>query len=210
MSGDSSIVEHIDAVDALARTLFMRAKQATGTTLDEAAGSVRQLHLALRHLRIEAADSDSRLNGADASVYSRQLKTLLENCTFALNQLTATLENYDSRNPTSATEKAAAVASRLTQEKTNVEIFLDTVQLRSPANASEQAALAESPRLEDIQQKVDKVASRVFKRRSAELSHDSDWTWQEFKAELEKEGFSPQVLRNHKVRSPSLNLKMQS
>lgn len=199
MSGGSSIVEHIDAVDALARTLFMRAKQASGNTLDEAAASVRQLHLALRHLRIEAADPDSRLNGADASVYSRQLKTLLENCTYALNQLTAILENYDSRNPASVTEKAVAVASRLTQEKTNVEIFLDTVQLRSPTNESEQAALADSPRLEDIQQKVDKVASRVFKRRSAELSHDSDWTWQEFKAELENEGFSPQVLRNHKV-----------
>lgn len=204
MSGGSTTVEHIDAVDAFARTLFMRAKQISGPSFTDAATAVRQLHLSLRHLRIEAADQDSLLNNPDAAGYARQLPSLIENCNFALEQLSAILDKHGNGVSTAecsaVKDKVASVATRLTQEHTNVARFLDTIQLHNPANPPQDAHWDESVDLEDIKNKVDKVAKRVFKRQGSGLSEDSDRTWREFKTELEKEGFAPNVLRQHKVR----------
>ncbi|KND90752.1 hypothetical protein TOPH_04539 [Tolypocladium ophioglossoides CBS 100239] len=176
MSGGNTL-EHIDAVDAFARTLFLRAKQYPSPSLSDVASDVRQLHLALRHLRVEAADPDSLLNsGAASSVYARQVQPIVENCDFALKQLVTVLDKYDAcggREVDGLADRVAPVRRWLTNGTTSIDMFLDTVQLHNPANKPPvNAVQGNEAGLEGIKDK--------------------------FKSELEKEGFSPQVLRQHK------------
>ncbi|KAF7553655.1 hypothetical protein G7046_g7034 [Stylonectria norvegica] len=201
MSGGSS-VEHIDAADAFARNLYLRAKQ-SGLAFADVAAAVRQLHLALRHLRVESADPDSLLNRSNASVYARQLQPMIEDCDWTLKQLDTLLEKYgDARAPDDVHDRAdriAVIRSKLVTEKTNVDMFLDTVQLHNPANNPGHAVDGSQASLEGIKDKVDEIASRLFKRRGDNaFAEDEDGLWQEFKAELEKEGFAPRVLAKHK------------
>jgi hypothetical protein len=82
-------------------------------------------------------------------------------------------------------------------------MFLDTVQLHNPATKPaavvDPAAESSSTGLEDIKDKLDAVAKKVFSRRDTGFQDGEHILWQEFKTELEKEGFSPEVLRKHKV-----------
>ncbi|KAH7140816.1 hypothetical protein EDB81DRAFT_65298 [Dactylonectria macrodidyma] len=202
MSGGSS-VEHIDAVDAFARTLYLRAKQ-SGLAFADAASSVRQLHLALRHLRVEAADPDSPLRtGQASSVFARRLRPMVEDCDFTLAQLESVLDRHGDGRPSGdervRDEKLAVIRSRLMSDKTNVDMFLDTVQLQNPANKPRQVVDNRQPGLEDIKDKVDQIANRLFQKRDFNsFTEDEDSLWLEFKAELEKEGFAPHVLLRHK------------
>jgi hypothetical protein len=209
MSGaHGNTVELIDAVDAFARTLYMRAKQSS-TSFADAAVAVKSLHSALRHLRVEAADPDSLLNSADSSVYARQLRPLVEDSDFALQQLETILNKYGDGNGPSGSdengpgpERIAAVRNRLANEKLNVDMFLDTVQLHNPATKPtavvDPAPSSTSTPLEDIKDKLDVVANRVFSRRDTGYSAGGNNLWEEFQAELGKEGFSPDVLQKHK------------
>ncbi|GJN71730.1 hypothetical protein PLICBS_005798 [Purpureocillium lilacinum] len=203
MSGGSTL-EHIDAVDAFARTLFIRAKQYPNPSLSDVSTAVRHLHLALRHLRVEAADPDSLLNrGTDSSVYTRQIQPIVQDSDFALKQLETVLDKYDAnggREVDGMADRLATVRSRLVNERTTVDMFLDTVQLHNPANKPPCNTMQRSDAsLEGIKDKVDKIATKLFSRRdSTGMADDEDRLWQEFKSELEKEGFSPDVLRQHK------------
>lgn len=205
MSGGATI-EHIDAVDAFARTLYLRAKQSSTPSLAaDVALAVRQLHLALRHLRVEAAASDSPLNRADTSVYASQLKPIAEDCDFALKQLETVLDwygNVGDRQVAGMQERVTSVRSRLVQQKNTIDMFLNSVQLNNPPKHCPGAVAVNcnEPRLENIKQKVDAIARRLFSRRDCSTINDDDGMWQEFKTELEKEGFSPLVLQKHKVR----------
>lgn len=205
MSGGATL-EHIDAVDAFAKTLFLRTKQCSSPIFTDVAAAVRHLHLALRHLRVEVADGDSLLRSADASVYARQLRPIVEDCDFALKQLETILGKYDAaggREADALLDRLDAVRSRLVGETTSVDMFLDTVQLHNRANNAPEAVVSQGSQsnLESIKDKVDNIAKRLFSRRdtSGEIIDDEDRMWQEFKSELEIEGFSPQVLRQHKV-----------
>ncbi|KFG82494.1 hypothetical protein MANI_015592 [Metarhizium anisopliae] len=197
-------LEHIDAVDAFARTLFVRVEKYPSPLFTEVAAAVRRLHLALRHLRVEAADPDSLLGSADASVYARQLRPIVEDCDFALKQLKTTLEKFDGaggRETDGLVDRIAAVRSRLANETTSVDMFLDTVQLNNPANnAPEVVPQGSESNLENIKYKVDNIAARLFRRwnTNSGIINDEDSMWQEFKSELEMEGFSPHILHKHK------------
>ncbi|KAH7308028.1 hypothetical protein B0I35DRAFT_483321 [Stachybotrys elegans] len=198
MSGDTTVGQ-IDAVDAFARSLYLRAK--SSPTFTDVAVALRQLHMSLRHLRVEAADPDSLLNNAgnSSSVYARQLQPIVEDCDFALRQLETSIDRYADARPEepAVADRIAAIRAKLNNERTNVDMFLDTVQLHNPASKPVGVSDA-SVGLEDIKDKVDTVAQRVFKRPSGGLdAHEGD-LWQQFKSELEKEGFSPEVLRKHK------------
>ncbi|PNY26267.1 Uncharacterized protein TCAP_03803 [Tolypocladium capitatum] len=204
MSGGSTL-EHIDAVDAFARTLFLRAKQYPSSSLSDVAGAVRQLHLALRHLRVEAADPDSLINsGAASSVYACQVQPIVDDCDLALKQLVTILDEYDAcggRKVDGLADRVAAVRSRLTNKTTSVDMFLDAVQLHHPAHPPPgNAVQGNEAGLEGIKDKVDNIAARLFTGRdsTALTDDDDDRRWKAFKSELEKEGFSPQVLRQHK------------
>ncbi|QPG93977.1 hypothetical protein C2857_003885 [Epichloe festucae Fl1] len=203
MSGGTPL-EHIDAVDAFARTLFVRVKTCSSPLFAEVATTVRQLHLVLRHLRVEAADPDSLLRSAEASIYARQLRPIVEDCEFALQQLETVLEKSNAAGiggTDGLADRVAAVRSRLASETTSVDLFLDTVQLHNPANNAPEVVIREDDSsLENIKDKVDVIANRLFRRRdtSGGVIADKDQMWQDFKLELELEGFSPQVLHQHK------------
>lgn len=212
MSSGDTTVEHIDAVDAFARNLYLRLKQIPSCNadppLDDVALAVRQLHLALRHLRVEAADKDSPLNRPDsAAVHGRQLESLVEDCSFQLRQLDAALATIDiyegSSSADARAERLGNLRAKIANEKTSVDMFLDTIQLRNPADQPAGIVDGSQSGLENIKDKVDAIANRLFAQRigntnGTSLSNDEDRLWLEFKSELEKEGFSPQVLRRHK------------
>lgn len=209
--GGESTVESIDAVDVFARNLYLRLKQSPNSgndpPLDDVALAVRQLHLALRHLRVEAADPDSLLNRtAETSLYVRQLAPLVEDCGFQLRQLDtalATIDIYgdgeDSGNRGSRADRLANLRAKLANEKTNIDMFLDTIQLHNPAKQPAGIVDGSQLGLENIKDKVDAIAGRLCTKYDGNgLGEDEESRWQEFKSELEKEGFSPQVLRRHK------------
>lgn len=219
----------IDELDAFARQLYRRARTA-GPDFEEIATVVRGLHTILKHLRIEAEDPDSLLNaapsptvvvaGGDSSqnVYIRQLAPIIEDCNFTLEQLDTVLAKYglesdithgtdaaQSRRELSLHEQdvVALMRSKLAAQKTNISVFLDTVQLRNP-NKEQPRRLdfrrTDAHQLGLIEDKVDAVAARLFRRRITTGTETEEDLWQEFCAELEAEGFSRDVLRQNKVR----------
>lgn len=229
MTVDSTSVSYISDVAATARNLYRRAK-ISGPEFADIATGVRPLHSVLKHLRAEAEDPDSLLNahGQESSVYARQLTPIVEDTDFTLKQLDTILEKYgsypsDSENPengrrdranTSAKrmedrerDMVALIRTKLANQKTNIDIFLDTVQLHNPTRQHRPVNLehADDQQMNKIKDKVDVVAARLFQRRalalaSGDVPHESeDQMWQQFWAELVKEGFSSDVLRKHKV-----------
>ena len=207
MNGSSTTtptVQHIDAVDAFARTLYLRTKQIPPPAFEDVALAVRQLHISLRHLRVEAADKDSPLNQPESPVYARQLQPIVQDCEFALKQLETVLERHDAapdrKSANALADRIASVRAKVAHEEMNVAMFLDTVQLR-PSQTPTAPVHQDEVGLDAIQQKVDAIATRLFSRPSnTSFSAGDDTLWQDFKSELEKEGFSPQVLHKHKVR----------
>lgn len=179
MSGGASVEQKIDAVDAFARTLYVRARDSPSV-----ADAVRQLHIALRHLRVEAADPDSPLSGG---AYTHHISPLVDDCGAALRQLEDAID--DGR-------RADQLAGGVRRLRERIDGFLDAVQLQ--VRATTVPVDQDQTGLEGIKDKVDDVAKRVFSRRDSGCG-DEDSLWREFKTELENEGFSPEVLRKHKV-----------
>lgn len=228
MPVDSTSISYISAVAAAARNLYRRAK-ISGPDFAEIATAVRPLHSVLKHLRAEAEDADSLLNsdGYESSVYARQLTPIVEDTDFTLKQLDTILEKYgsypsDGESPDSARrgrantsakrmedrerDMVALIRTKLANQKTNIDIFLDTVQLHNPTRQHKPVDLehADGQQMDKIKDKVDVVAARLFQRRARALAsgdaaqESEDQMWQEFWAELVKEGFSSDVLRKHK------------
>ncbi len=222
----------IDELDAFARQLYRRARTA-GPEFEEVATVVRGLHTVLKHLRIEAGDPDSLLNaapsptvvvGGDTSqnVYIRQLAPIIEDCNFTLEQLETVLAKYGLENDIAHGSPDAGqgrrelsmhehdvvslMRSKLAAQKTNISVFLDTVQLRNP-NKEQPRRLdyrrTDAHQLGLIEDKVDAVAARLFRRRITNGVETEEDLWQDFCAELEREGFSRDVLRQNKVRNDS-------
>jgi len=209
-SGTGMSVAQIDAVDAIALELYRRAKT-SGPDFQDIATVVRRLHTVLRHLKVEAEDPDSLLNsdnGSSNSVYARQLTPTIEDCDFTLKQLETILEKYggdEGGRPKGvaameAREKdmIALIRTKLANQKTNIDMFLDTVQLHNP-NKAQHVVDESGAGLDDIKNKVDAIASRLFSRRDSGFGEDDEDLWRQFQAELEKEGFSNEVLKKNKV-----------
>ncbi len=92
--------------------------------------------------------------------------------------------------------------SKLATQKANITVFLDTVQLHNPAKEQPRSLAfqnADAHQLDLIEDKVDAVAARVFRRRVTAGTETEDDLWQQFRAELEAEGFSSEVLQRNKV-----------
>lgn len=215
-------VESIQTVDALARALYRRARL-SGPDFSDIATVVRSLHTCLKHLRVEAEDPDSLLNTTqqEHSVYARQLGPIVEDCDFTLKQLDTILEKYGGSSADTPSEEGpprdgyimgtadsrekdmiALIRTKLANQKTNIDIFLDTVQLHNPAKARQQFVdNPQSQQLDSIKDKVDAIASRLARRRVATMSAgelEEEELWQQFSTELEREGFSSQVLMRNK------------
>lgn len=99
------------------------------------------------------------------------------------------------------------IRTKLANQKTHIDIFLDTVQLHNPSTQHQPVdpKNTDDKQQNNIKDKVDIVAQRLFQRRArARISGDAteeseEQMWQLFWAELVKEGFSSDVLRKHKV-----------
>lgn len=202
MSGGSTL-QHIDAVGALARNLYLRAKQ-SGLPFSAVADAVRNLHRALRYLSIEAADQDSLLNNSPStSVYTRKLSPLVEDCDFTLTELETLLNSYgDGRAIMAEDERARdkkllTMKQKLDNDEYSVDMFLRAVQLHDKNRPTRIVEGQEG--LERIKDVVDEIATKLFRdRNEGSFTEDEDGLWREFKIELEDRGFSPQVLRKHK------------
>ncbi|OLN87124.1 hypothetical protein CCHL11_08952, partial [Colletotrichum chlorophyti] len=188
----------LGTVDAFARTLFRRAKTA-GLEFADVATAVRRLHTVLKHLKAEAEDPDSLLNSDASSVYVRQLTPLVEDCDFTLKQLDTILEKYGEATKLEERQRdmVAMIRTKLANQKTNIDMFLDTVQLHNPSKA-QRIVDEQGGNLDDIKDKVDAIAARLFARRDSGIGDDDEDLWQQFRVELEKEGFSKEVLRKNK------------
>ncbi|KAG6004364.1 hypothetical protein E4U21_001127 [Claviceps maximensis] len=206
MSQGASL-EHIDAVDAFARNLFVRARTSSEPLFAGVVTALRQLHIALLQLRIEAADPDSLLQSAKASIYTRQLRPIVQNCEHALEQLETILERWsvvparDAEALAHREDEVTAVRSRLVSETMAVDTFLNTLQLHGPANNAPEVLLdVRDTSLEHIKDKVDNISKTLFLHRdtSGGTIADDDQMWQEFQSKLEMDGFSPHVLHQHK------------
>lgn len=227
---DSTSVAAISALAATARDLFRRAKT-SGPDFAAVATVVRSLHTVLKHMRSEAEDPDSLLNGTqqESSLYARQLTPIVEDTDFTLKQLDTILEKYGScpgdnssedgehawRNGGASGRKIEdrerdmlqLIRTKLANQKTHIDIFLDTVQLHNPSRQHQPVDLqhVDDKQQNSIKDKIDLVAQRLFQRRArarvlGEAAEGSDEEmWQQFWAELVKEGFSSDVLRKHKV-----------
>jgi hypothetical protein len=218
----------IESVDAFARQLYRRAR-AAGHDFTDITTVVRGLHTVLKHLRAEAEDPDSLLNSKpygdnQNSLYARQLMPIIEDCDFTLKQLETILQKYggsfssgdsaddehSGRNgrrnkEVEAREKdmIALIRTKLANQKTNIDIFLDTVQLHNPVKARQPLQNTDTQQLNEIKDKVDTIATRLFRRRGSRDTEDEEELWQQFRTELEREGFSSDVLRSNKVRRGS-------
>jgi hypothetical protein len=204
----------IENLDTFAKQLYRRARGA-GTEFSEVATVVRGLHTVLKHLKVEAEDPGSLLNSDHSSVYSRQLTPILEDCDFMLKQLDAVLKRTggsssgseeegrngdmgDKKLETEERDKIDLIRSKLAKERLNIDMFLDTVQLHNPSK-SHQIVDANNVDLESIKDKVDTIAAKITQRNDSISSEGDDELWLQFRNELEKEGFSRDVLRNNQV-----------
>lgn len=225
---NTSTASSIESLDASARQLYRRARTA-GHAFAEIATVVRGLHTILKHLRVEAEDPDSLLNTSPTgdnrnSLYARQLAPIVEDCDFTLKQLETILEKYggsgDSDTETSHADGGrraggrrskevedrekdmiALIRTKLANQKTNIDIFLDTVQLHNPVKARRALQNTDGEQLDAIKDQVDEIATKLFhnRRDAAGGGDDDEELWQQFSTELEKAGFSSEVLRNNKV-----------
>ncbi|KAH8653497.1 hypothetical protein BX600DRAFT_440564 [Xylariales sp. PMI_506] len=203
----------IESVDAFAKKLYRRARGA-GPFLVDITTTVRALHTVLKHLKAEAEDPESLLNSDQSSVYIRQLTPIVEDSDFALKQLDTILEKLgvndswsedDGRNGARDSKRSLdngqrdmleLIRTKLANQKLNIDIFLDTVQLHNPAK-SRQAVDTSNANLDSIKDKVDAIASKITQRKDSTSSEGDDELWLKFRDELEKEGFSKDVLRNN-------------
>ncbi|GAW22725.1 hypothetical protein ANO14919_122680 [Xylariales sp. No.14919] len=216
-----AILVSIDTLDAFARKLYRRARNA-GPSFESAATVVRDLHTVLKHLKVEAEDPGSLLNSDDSIVYTRQLTPIIEDAEFTLKQLDTILEKYfdggssgssisgdggrhvalnDSDKgwtmlDTMEVDKIDLIRSKLTGQKLNIDMFLDTVQLHNPSK-SRQLVDTTSTDLDAIKDKVDAIASRLCQREDSGFGENEDQLWEQFRDALEEEGFSKDVLRKN-------------
>jgi len=219
MTVGSTTTAAIQALESSAKALYRRAR-AAGPEFAEIVTAVRGLHTVLKHLRAEAEDPDSLLNTQqqEGSVYARQLHPIVEDCDFTLKQLSTILEKYGNADAENGQAKApsrggdmesrekdmiALIRTKLANQKTNIDIFLDTVQLHNPVKERLPPS-ADAAQIDAIKDKVDAIATRLFRTTSPTGDAGDEELWRRFEGELVKAGFSADVLNRNKVRRVAL------
>jgi hypothetical protein len=206
------------SVDEFALRICRRAYD-SGPAFATVAAAVRGLKKALGHLHSEAEDPDSLLNQPGSAnqpgrsaAYARQLTSLVEDSDLVLTQVETILKKYGdngnsvapngSRSDVEMQERDGRIdvlQKEVTSQKLKIDMFLDTVQLHNPSKNQQVLDNTDDSELDQIKDKVDAVAARLFRSKSSPIEGHKDDMWQEFREELEKEGFSKEVLRENKV-----------
>ncbi|KAJ1337262.1 zinc finger CCCH domain-containing protein 13 [Microdochium nivale] len=208
---------HVDHVDAFSRRLYRRARTA-GPAFGDIASVVQSLHTVLKHLKSEIEDPASLLGSASSSVYARQLTPLVEDCDFALQQLEVVLDKHEidsaailADSPhgklmpgekgwvlgTGERDRLELIRAKLATQELNVDMFLNTVQLRNTRRHDTHGIDTSHVDMDLIKDKVDAIATRICHFKDSDSVGDDDELWQKFRDELVHEGFSEDVLRQN-------------
>ncbi|KAI0392960.1 hypothetical protein F5Y17DRAFT_467218 [Xylariaceae sp. FL0594] len=217
----SAAVTAIESVDAFTRSMYKRARNA-GSNFEDVSTAVRDLHTVLKHLKIEAEDAESPLNGESSAIYSRQVTDITNSVKFTLMQLEIMLNRHVASAPdklgmgtdcepaifmndsergwtmldSEELEKIDLIRNKFSTHKLNIDMFLDTVQLHNPSK-SRKMVDTESTELEVIKDKVDAIATRLYQRKELAGSESEEQLWKQFRDALEEDGFSRDVLRKN-------------
>lgn len=208
--GKPGYIDWIESLESLCRHLYKLLKlseqEKSYTERSGIATSFRQLHTALQHLRAELGDPDSPLRKPSSSTFrDRQLSDLLDRrLPEILDTCSYILVDESIWGPSEASHHIAAVMQEMIikMKDVNMDIdrLLDSVQLHGDERPATANVAKSSLGIEHIKDKVDAIATRVFAWKDSGVYEESeDANWSAFKYELEKEGFSPQVLRRHQV-----------
>lgn len=189
-----TILELIDTVDTLARKVYLHTKAVingeSNRVLESSSVTTRRFHLALRHLRVEIADPDSALHLAEYVRRKNRVEVLLKDSESLLGQIDTALAGTQDW----VSGEFSEWSSQLEEHTRNINRFLDTIQLASQPKRHAPIVEDNQLSLENIKDKVDAILSRMYARDKHSVGR-----WQEFKFELEKEGFSAKVLQKHEV-----------
>ena len=198
-----------------------RSCRSAGGEYDEISREVRGLHTVLRHLKYEVEVPESPLN-RDSSIWGLQLAPIIGDCDHTMRELDGLLIKYGrlstnndgGSSPTSPRvlwervkfgsnemDKLGAIRVKLISHKTSLTLFLDTIQLHQIGKMSINLDNHRG-QLDVILDKVDKIATKIQTRGGSVMtSYDDDdkEVWKQFRRELVAEGFSSDVLQQHKV-----------
>jgi hypothetical protein len=199
-------------VVTFARRLYRQCRNAGGEYL-EISREVRGLHTVLKHLKYEVQAPESILN-RDRSLYAKELAPIISDCELTLRQLDDLLLKYDRlgkdggggkllakiRFGSAEMDQLGDIRLKLINHKSSITVFLDTIQLGESRRMS--ATLeTHSEHLDLILDKVDKIAARMGQRAGSIMTaydDDDKEVWKQFRRELVQEGFSSEVLQQHK------------
>jgi hypothetical protein len=201
-------------VVASCQNVYRKCRDAGGE-YEEIAHEVRALHTVLRHLKYEVEAPESPLN-KDRSIWGRQLSPIIGDCDFTLRQLDGLILKYGRlattprilrdgvRFGSNEMDQLGTIRVKLISHKTSLTLFLDTIQLHQSGKVATTLD-NHGGQLDVILDKVDNIAARMTQRSGSVMTgydDDDEEVWKQFRRELIAEGFSSEVLQQHKVRSP--------
>ncbi|KAJ8068643.1 hypothetical protein OCU04_002345 [Sclerotinia nivalis] len=204
-------------VVAFCRELYRKCR-AAGGEYDEISREVRGLHTVLKHLKSAVKDGDSPLN-RNRSIWVRQLAPIIWDCDFTLKQLNGLLLEYGrlfegsgvengsskiswdkKRFGSNEMDRLGAIRVKLISHKTSLTVFLDTIQLQE--NGKMKMGLnVQGEQLDIILDKVDHIAAKMSHRGGPFMTSSENGdkeVWKQFRRGLILEGFSSDVLQQHK------------
>jgi hypothetical protein len=156
----------------------------------------------------------------DRSLWGRQLAPIIGDCDFTLKQLDGLLQKYGRlsngggspssprvlwdkvRFGSNEMDTLGTIRVKLISHKSSLTLFLDTIQLHQ---SGKMATTLDNHggQLDVILDKVDLIAARMGQKSASVLTtydDDDKEVWKQFRRELVAEGFSSDVLTQHKVR----------
>ena len=185
----------------LARTLLRRVGE-HNRGFEAIAAILQDLIKTLKHLLVEVESLDSLLYYPlqISRAYARQLTAVVEDCDFTLDQLESILDDYESFDYKDLPHSTLPlIHTRLSNQKTNIDIWLDTVQLHKPATSQMSISLTDNQQLDRIKDKVDAIALLLVHQLDADQVDTEEALWQQFCNKLVETGFSAEVLQHNKV-----------
>ena len=205
-----NVADTIATLDSKALELSRRVR-VLYQGLEKVANTIDDLRASLKHLRFEAQDQDSLLNQQtpESSMYYRQVTGIIQDFNFSLVHFDMVLDDFynktDLQRPKEDIHtRASAVlyyySAEFSNQKTTIDIFLDTIQLHNPQKAKDEPSVIPSMKqLEFIKQKVNVISLRLSLGHTSNDNNDEETLWERFSRELATEGFSSDVLEQHKV-----------
>ncbi|KAH7416641.1 hypothetical protein BKA64DRAFT_636042 [Cadophora sp. MPI-SDFR-AT-0126] len=212
-----STISDITIVLTFAKSIYRKCRDAGGEYA-EMSREVRGLHTGLRHLKYEVEAPESVLH--KGSTWDDHLAPIIGDCDFTLRQLDSLILKcarvgsdaggkamWDKlRFGSNEMDQLGGIRVKLISHRTSLTLFLDTIQLRQSGNLASPLDYNNS-KLDLILDKVDIIATRMSASNGAysRLSYgegDSDDAgremWKQLKRELVIEGFTSDVLEQHK------------